>query len=481
MRKLVPLLALAALLAGCAKFSADGGMDEVARGVGRETGADIGRNVVKITSVEQAERAKQRVAALLAEPLSADAAVQAALLSNRDLQAAYNDLGISEAAYVQASLPPNPGVSLMTVAGTGVANFEFRLIEDILSLFTLSRRTEIAAEHFEHARHQAVETTLRLAADTRRAHIRAVAAQQQIGFLDQARATVDAAARLNAKLGETGGGDQLDQAELAAFYAELSARLAQARLTARREREALTRLMGLWGSDVSFKLPAELPPLPSQPDTMTAIEVEAINRRVDLVMARHDVVALAKSLSLTDATRYVSMLQLSGIANNETANPLTNNNTAITRAGAQIDLQIPIFDTGEARLRAARESYMRAVNRLAAKAVNARSEARIAYETYRGTYDIARFYRDRVLPLRQIVSKEIMLRYSNSVLVGEGMRVDLFKFLTDTRTRIGANAAALDARRDFLLAAADLQAALSIGGGSIGGEPASPVSSPSMQ
>ena len=51
--------------------------------------------------------------------------------------------------------------------------------------------------------------------------------------------------------------------------------------------------------------------------------------------------------------------------------------------------------------RKARETYMRALNRLAATAVNARSEARIAYETYRGTYDIAKFYRDRVLPLRQ--------------------------------------------------------------------------------
>src|SRR5882762_1769332 len=156
MRKPVTLLVLASTIfvAGCAKFSPDGGMDEVARGVARETGADIGQNVLKITSVEQAERAKERVAALLAEPVSADAAVQAALLNNRDLQAAYNDLGISEAAYVQASLPPNPGVSFMNVAGTGVANFEFRLIEDILSLFTLSRRTAIAAEHFEHAQHQ---------------------------------------------------------------------------------------------------------------------------------------------------------------------------------------------------------------------------------------------------------------------------------------------------------------------------------------
>jgi hypothetical protein len=101
------------------------------------------------------------------------------------------------------------------------------------------------------------------------------------------------------------------------------------------------------------------------------------------------------------------------------------------------------------------------LNRLAATAVNARSEARIAYETYRGTYDIAKFYRDRVLPLRQIVSQEVALRYSNGILAGEGMRVDLFKYLTDARVRITANAAALDARRDFCLAAADLQAALS--------------------
>jgi outer membrane protein TolC len=477
-RPIALVIALAIALPGCGKFSADSGMDGVARDVRQETGKDV----VKISSVEQAQQAKERVAALLAQPLSADAAVQVALLSNRDLQAAYNDLGISEAAYVQASLPPNPGISLMQIAGSGVANFEFRLIEDILGLFTLSRRTAIAAEHFEHARHQAVATTLRLAIDARRAHVKAIAAQQQVGFLEQARSTTDAAARLVTKLGETGGGDQLDQAELAAFYAELSAQLAQARLTARRERETLTRLMGLWGGDVSFKLPAVLPPLPSSLDTMAAVEVEAINRRVDLVVARHDVVAFAKSLSLTDATRYVSMVQLAGIANNETANPNTNNNNSIGRVGAQIDLTIPIFDTGEARLRTARETYMRAVNILTARAVDARSEARIAYETYRGTYDIARFYRDRVLPLRQIVSTEIALRYNNAIVAGEGMRVDLFKYLTDARVRITANAAALDARREFFIADADFQAAMTIGGGASGGGGSgpSPPGSPSM-
>ena len=68
-------------------------MNDVAQGVGRETGPDIGKNVVKIASAEQAQRAKEQVADLLAGPLSADTAVQVAFLNNRDLQAAYNDLG----------------------------------------------------------------------------------------------------------------------------------------------------------------------------------------------------------------------------------------------------------------------------------------------------------------------------------------------------------------------------------------------------
>jgi outer membrane protein TolC len=455
---LVILLGATIGLGGCAKFSADGGMAEVATGVRQETGKDV----AKISDAADVERTRQRVGALLAAPLSADAAVQVALLNNRGLQAAYNDLGITEAAYVQASLPPNPGISLMQVGGTGVANFEARLAEDILSLLTLPRRTDIAASEFERGRYLAIEATLRLAADTRRAYIRAVASRQQIGFLEQARGTVDAAARLVSKLGETGGGDQLDQAELAAFYAELSAQLGQARLTARRDRETLVRLMGLWGSNVDFALPAELPPLPAQPDTVANVEAEAIRRRLDLRSAHHEVETMAKTLRLTEATRYVSMLQLAGIANNESANPRTNSNTDIARGGAQIDLRIPIFDTGEARTRSARETYMRAVNLLAEKAVNVRSEARIAYETYRGTYDIARFWQDRVLPLRQIASQEIMLRYNNAITAGEGMRVDLFKYLTDARTRIAANASALDARRDFFVADADLQAALTV-------------------
>jgi hypothetical protein len=156
---------LLALVAACASFSPDGGMADVASAVRRETGKDA----VKLASPEEMRAARERAASLLASPLSADSAVQVALLNNRDLQAAYNELGISEATYVQASLPKNPGVSVLAYGGTGVANFEVRLIQNLLDLITLPARSKIEAEHYAHAKHVAIATTLSLAADVRRA------------------------------------------------------------------------------------------------------------------------------------------------------------------------------------------------------------------------------------------------------------------------------------------------------------------------
>ena len=122
-------------------------------------------------------------------------------------------------------------------------------------------------------------------------------------------------------------------------------------------------------------------------------------------------------------------------------------------------MQVPIFDFGEARVREAEQTYMQAVNRLAQKAVNARSEAREAYRGYRASYDVAARYQRDVLPLRNIISDEMMLRYG-------AMQVDVFALLTEARQKITANANAVEALRDFWLASTDLQSSLIGGAGS---------------
>ena len=449
------------LLAACKTFSPDGGMEPVAALSGQELNKDI----VAIRNEQDALAARSAIERLLKRPLTADTAVQIALLNNRGLQAAYNELAIAEARMVGESLPPNPTISLLRIAGSGEVEIERRIIADILALATLPARAEVAAERFRQAQLRAIAETLRVATDARRAYYRAVAAREHVGFLSQAQTAAETATQLAKRLGETGALNKLDQAREQVFYAELTAQVAAARQRAGSERERLIRVLGLWGADLDFKLANALPSLPRRPLALPAVEAEAVRRRVDLQIARIDVSALAKSYGLTQATRFINLFEVAGVSKT-TRLP---EGDSIRERGIEIDFQVPLFDFGQVRVRNAEQTYMEAVNRLAEKAVNVRSEARDAYRRYRSTYDIAAHYWREVLPLRQIISDETMLRYG-------AMQIDVFSLLAEARQRINATIVAIEARRDFWLASTELMTAVVGGGvGSAGTESLRPM------
>lgn len=169
-----------------------------------------------------------------------------------------------------------------------------------------------------------------------------------------------------------------DQAREHVFNAELTGQVAEARLAARLAKENLTRKMGLWGGDADYQVPNRLPDLPKTLSRRDSIEAEALKRRVDLQMARLDLEAVAKSYRLTEATRFVSDLTL--VAGAEAEREREDGDTKVETTGqAELEFSIPIFDSGQARLRKAELAHMRAANLLAEKAVNVRSEARSAY------------------------------------------------------------------------------------------------------
>jgi len=140
-------------------------------------GKTLNKNVAAIRSEEDAAAARAEVERLLKRPLTADSAVQIALLNNRGLQVAYNELGIAEAVRVQQSLPPNPHFSLTRMTGSVETEIERQIVASILALATLPVRSEIAADRFHQAQLAAALETLRVAAEARRAFYRAVAAR----------------------------------------------------------------------------------------------------------------------------------------------------------------------------------------------------------------------------------------------------------------------------------------------------------------
>ena len=464
LRKALAVSSITALLGGCASFSPDSGMSAIQGAAS----ADLGAAVEKVDTIEKGAALQSRVNQLRKKSLSADAAVQVALFKNRGLQASFNELGIAEAQMVAASLPPNPRFSIARTVARFDLEIERQIVGSIFALATLPARSEIAQDRFRIAQSRTAETVMKLAADTRRQYYRSVAASHIVSELESAREAAATTAELIKRLGESGAINKLDQARDFVFYAELGAQLAQARVQQRVERERLTRLMGLWGDDTRFSLPGRLPGLPRL-NTVRDAEVEALKRRIDLKIARADLDLLAKSLGLAEATRFVSDVDL--LAKRTTAKTKIpgvddegRSTLEVERAKSrmlELEIEIPIYDFGQTRVALAQETYMQAANKLAEKAVNVRSEAREAYQAWRGTYDVTRLYQGRVLPLRQVIQQESLLMYN-------GMLIDVTQLISDARARTMSRIAAVNALRDFWLADTDFKHAL-IGGGMSGG------------
>jgi hypothetical protein len=428
-------------LGGCASLSQDGGFSRV-QSLTKER---LGKDVTQVKSDADAATVEKTIEPLLSKPLSVDDAVTIALLNNRGLQADYAELGIAEANLVQAGRLQNPLFSFTRLTRGDQLEIDRQLMLPIMNLLTMPLATKMERRFFEQAQLRAAGDALRVADETRRAYFAAVAAQETVKYMEQVKLSAEASAELALKMAQVGNWSKLDQAREQTFYADAVTQLARAMQTQGAEREKLTRLMGLWGSKTAFQLPDRLPALPAAPREVGDIEAQAMQNRLDVLMARRELAGLADSYKLTRATRFINVLDVGYLRN-------TYNQSPKRETGYAIELQIPLFDWGGARVAKSEAIYMQAVNRAAEIAVNARSEVREAYAGYRGAYDIAKHYRDEVVPLKKRISDEQMLRYN-------GMLISVFTLLADARSQVMSVNASIEALRDYWIADSALQMA----------------------
>lgn len=434
-------------LSGCATFSPDGGMDRVQALTRERTGQDVQR----IRNEEDAESVQAEVDRLLQGTLTVEDALQIALLNNRGLQANYAELGVAEADLVQAGRLRNPVFSFARLKRGGEMEYERSYMMPIMNLLTMPIATRIERRRFEQAQMRAAREALRVADDTRRAYYSTIAAHETTQYMERVTKAARAGAELARRMAEVGNWSRLQQAREQAFYADATAQLARARLAAATAREQLARLTGLWGANQNFTLPERLPDLPGKAQDIADAEARAMANRLDMMMVERELAGLSNSLGLSRATRFINLLDVGYLHNTEDGEP--------RQSGYEIEFQIPLFDWGSSRVARAEALYMQAVHRAAQVAVDARSEVRTAYQTYRTAYDLARHYREEVVPLRKQISEENQLRYN-------GMLIGVFELLADARAQYMAVNSAIDATRDFWIADSALQMALTGGSAS---------------
>lgn len=381
----------------------------------------------------------------LAKPLSVDDAIFIALVNNRAVRRTYYGAGLLDRD-LERALDREPPAAMEA--------------ERHFVLATVGQRgypwaSEVDRRKSDELKVQVAAEQLRLAAEVRKAYAAAIAAAQIAAYLAQARDATEAALELTRRGARIGNWPKVNELREQVFHLETTAQLARAGQSANAAREQLTRLLGLWGRDAGYVLPARLPDLPAAPRAESDIEAIALRQRLDLQAAQIDIVADAREMELghygdgallTESTRFTVLDEVDYFG-------------ADNIRGDQVvrRTQIPIFDRAQSQRDSRMLAFMMALDRYAEMGVMVRSEVREAYIAYRTSYDIAKNYRDEVLPLRRQIGEEMVYRYN-------GMLASVFELLTDAREQIAAVVTAVEAQRDYLAAEADLRLALTTGG-----------------
>jgi len=440
-RKITVLVSASLLLGGCATFSKDGGFANVQQ----TTQQHIKQEIAWPKTKEEQSKINDKVNALLEHKLDVESAVQIALLNNKRLQASFYELGISEADLVQAGRLPNPRFSMLYAKNNGEYKIEQAFTFNIFSLITMPKAVEIEKRRFEQVQKETALAVLKLANHTRLAYFNAVAARELARYSEQVKESAEASAELARRMYKAGNWNKLEQAREQSFYADAALDYANARNKQVRAYEALSRLLSVSADQMT--LLERLPDLPKAVEDLQPFEKAAFENRLDLQATRLQTEALAKQLGLTKTTRFINVLEIGP------ARVLEGRRNDPYKKGLEIGFEIPLFDWGTARVAKAEAIYMQAVNETAQVAINAQSEIREAYNTYRTNYDVTKHLRDEIVPIRKKILSENQLRYN-------GMLTSPFELFGDARAQVASVKNYIEALREFWLADSTLQMTL---------------------
>jgi outer membrane protein TolC len=435
-----------AIFAGCASVDFNKSLSATNKMAAGFTGGKL-----SLAQTEEQRAEMNRLAEeLLQKPVSQSAAVLLALANSPGLQAILAQNWSDAARAAQAGRISNPVFTFERLLSASELELSGMIAFGLLELLTLPQRYSMAQRMIDQTQLQLTSDVIDHITQVRQAWVKAVAARQSLFYAKQVHDAAQASAELGRLLQSAGNFNKIQRARQQAFYADATAKWATAQHAATAAREELIRLFGLTDGQANrLLLPDRLPDLPKEPLSPQQAGSSSSKSRLDIRLAQAEYEAAAKAQGMTLLTSFTDIeLGLRYDSKKDRA----DGHKTIGR-GYEVSVRLPIFDWGDNRRDEMNAWTLAAAYRLEATTRAAGSSLRQSYSAYRTTYDIARHYRDEVVPLRKVISEENLLRYN-------GMLIGVFELLADSRDQINSVIAAIDAERQFWLADAALQASM---------------------
>ncbi len=437
------IILLSSLITGCAQIQPKAGFEEIEQTVSTR----LDKQILWSQNSEEDQAVQNQIQQLLQQDLSADSAVQIALLNNKSLQATYENMGIAQAEVVRAGLLKNPVFSFAARFPNeppSSANLEFDLIGDFLNLLMLPAKKHFAEQQFEQVRLDVADQVLTFATSVKKHFYALQSAQQSVLVLNEITTVSEVSFELAQKFYEAGNIDELQLTREQALYETARLNLAQKELEVAGEREQLEQLLSL-SHDQKWNISSSLDAVPAEHLMIENLEKLAIEQRLDLQAAGKEVEASASRLGIKRNWRLLAGAEF-GISGEREPDGMES-------VGPALSVEVPLFDQGQTEVAEADAHLRQSEHKLTALVLQIRSEVRSAQNKMIASQQMAHRYQSTIIPLQERIVTLSQQRY-NYMLLGA------FDLLTARQDEMKIYQDYIHAVRDFWIARSDLERAV---------------------
>lgn len=242
---------------GCARINPEADFGRASSLIEERTGS------VNVYAPSGEQLVADRVSALLADGLSAEEAVEIALINNPGFQSLFEEIGISRAEVVQSGLLKNPVLSTLIKfpEGGGRVSWDFGVSQEIVDLWQIPVRRKIAKAKLEQTIAAVAQRAIELAAETKTSYYRLRTRQMEEETITASVRVVEESTAVVERQVKNGAASPLDLNLARAASMDVHLEL----LAVRRQREAasieLGRILGLdprlYPKQLTDSLPAD--------------------------------------------------------------------------------------------------------------------------------------------------------------------------------------------------------------------------------
>ncbi len=383
------------------------------------------------------------VAQWLAEPMTAERAVRVAMLRSPKLQQEYARLGLARADIMEAVQVANPRFTVSSLAmlnGPG-SQLTLGFATPLVDLLVLPARTRLAKADFERAKLGIAAAVLAVSFDVEQAWYDYVGAQQVADMRAAVAASLATSAELAKRFYDAGNISelQLKREDAAAAQARIAA--SRALVAARMARLALNTAVGLSGADADWQTSDRLPlPVAAEDDPAT-LDALANHGNLELLAMGREVDILASAAKITRSFRLLGGTEIGFDREREVDGSIIQ--------GPTLNLEVPIFNQGGARVARADARLLEAKARLLALQLKTDNAVRLGAERVRVLSAVVKDHRDALIPAHETIVERSQ-QQQNYMLIG------IFEVIQAKTQEYDAYQSYLEAIRDYWDARIDL-------------------------